>query len=194
MKLIEFKESIENNPSFEFRNPTLRKVANAVMEIVSNNEELSYNNISAKTGIKYITAYQAMNRFKPEEKQTYLKGQASEQIRNALGDAYANTVKELAEKCKWFGEVVVEIGEVAFMGYLASKHTPEEIGELLSKFKDPKEVVKSFKDYFANLLRFSEGASEMQKMKEELEVTKEEKKRLEDENVELRKMMNEKMK
>ncbi|MGB9760792.1 MAG: hypothetical protein ACPLZG_13260, partial [Thermoproteota archaeon] len=162
MKLIEFKESIENNPSFEFRNPTLRKVANAVMEIVSNNEELSYNNISAKTGIKYIIVYQAMNRFKPEEKQTYLKGQASEQIRNALGDAYANTVKELAEKCKWFGEVITEVRLVAFVVYLMSIHvtTSEEIEEYLSKFRDPKEVVESFMNDFTNSLRFSEGASE----------------------------------
>ncbi|MGC9203090.1 MAG: hypothetical protein ACP5HX_10540, partial [Thermoproteota archaeon] len=169
---------MENNPSFEFKNPTLRKVANAVMEIVNNNEELSYNNISAKTGIKYITVYQAINRFKPEEKQTYLKSQASEQIKNVLGDAYANTIRKLAEDYKWYGEVITGIGEAAFMGYLMSIRAttpPEEVGELLSKFKDPEEVEKSFKDFFTNLLRSSGEAPEMQKMKEELEVTKEEK-------------------
>jgi len=43
-----------------------------------------------------------------------------------------------------------------------SMHTsPEETEEFLKKFEDPKEVVKSFKDYFSYLLRFSSGAYEV---------------------------------
>jgi hypothetical protein len=96
-------------------------------------------------------------------------------IKNALDNAYANTVKELAEKYKWLKEVIVEIGEFAFMIYLTSKHTPEEREKLLSKPKDPEKFVDSCKDYFTSLSRLSEETSEMQKIKEELEATKEEK-------------------
>ena len=69
--------------------------------------------------------------------------------------------------------------------------SPEETEELLLKFEDPKEVVKSFNDYFTNLLRFSKEASEMQRMKEELEDYKIEVKYLKDENPKLKETIEE---
>jgi hypothetical protein len=69
----------------------------------------------------------------------------------------------------------VEIREVAFMIYLTSKHTPEKREKLPSKPKDPEKFIDNFKDHFTSLSRLSEEASEMQKIKEELEATKEEK-------------------
>jgi len=55
MKINEFKEFVENNENYKFRSNTLRSIANAVIEIMNKNEELSYKNISKKTGIKYMS-------------------------------------------------------------------------------------------------------------------------------------------
>ncbi|MCC6019212.1 MAG: hypothetical protein LM601_09295 [Candidatus Verstraetearchaeota archaeon] len=69
--------------------------------------------------------------------------------------------------------------------------SPEETEEFLKKFEDPKEVIKSFKDYFANLLKFSKEASEMQGMKEEFEAHKIEVKYLKAENSKLKEAIEE---
>jgi len=69
--------------------------------------------------------------------------------------------------------------------------SPEETEELLLKLEDPKEVVKSFNDYFTNLMRFSKEASEMQRMKKELEVHKIEVKYLKAENSKLKEAIEE---
>jgi len=191
MKINEFKEFVENNENYKFRSNTLRSIANAVIEIMNKNEELSYKNISKKTGIKYITVYQAINRFKPYEKQIYPQS-TSEQIESSLGEAYATGIRGLAKNFNWLGEVITEIGLTAFLGFLMSMHTsPEETEEFLKKFEDPKEVVKSFNDYLTNLMRFSKEASEMQKMKEELEAHKIEVKYLKAENSKLKEAIEE---
>jgi len=69
--------------------------------------------------------------------------------------------------------------------------SPEKTNEVLLKFEDPKEVVKSFNEYLTNLMRFSKEASEMQRMKEELEAHKIEVKYLKDENSKLKEAINE---
>jgi len=42
MQLIEFKEIVMNNENYKFRSNTLRSIANAVIEMMNKNEELSY--------------------------------------------------------------------------------------------------------------------------------------------------------
>ena len=185
MQLNEFKEFVMNNENYKFRSNTLRSIANAVIEIMNKNEELSYKNISRKTGIKYITVYQAINRFKPYEKQIYPQS-TLEQIESSLGEAYATGIRGLAKNFNWLGEVITEIGLTAFLGFLMSMHvSPEETEEFLKKFEDPKEVVNSFKDYFTYLLRFSSGAYEVQKISEELKTYREENRYLKEENLRL---------
>ena len=76
-----------------------------------------YQNISSKTGIKYITVYQAINRFKPYEKQIYPQS-TSEQIESSLGEAYATGIRELAKNFNWFGEVITEIGKKCILRIL----------------------------------------------------------------------------
>jgi|GEM_PF-1633535 len=191
MQLNEFKEFVMNNENYKFRSNTLRSIANAVIEIMNKNEELSYKNISRKTGIKYITVYQAINRFKPYEKQIYPQS-TSEQIESSLGEAYATGIRGLAKNFNWLGEVITEIGKNAFLGFLMSMHvSPEKTEEFLEKFEDPKEVVKSFNEYLTNLMRFSKEASEMQRMKEELEAHKIKVKYLKAENSKLKEAIKE---
>jgi hypothetical protein len=67
--------------------------------------------------------------------------------------------------------------------------SPEETEELLRKFEDPKEVVKSFSDYFTYLLRFSSGAYEVQKINEELKTYREENLRLRQESREQKELI-----
>lgn len=69
--------------------------------------------------------------------------------------------------------------------------SPEETEEFLLKFEDPKEVVKSFNDYFTNLMRFSKEASEVQRIRKELDAYKIAVEHLKDENSKLKETIEE---
>jgi hypothetical protein len=188
MKLQDFIRFVLANEKYPFQGK-LAKVANAVRTLAAEGEdEITYEKIANKAKLKLGVVGPLISDFTPEEVAqeniekavrkslipkpigTSMRGdQATKQVENALGEAYVTGIKQIASKYSWYGEIVTEIGNIALLGYLMSVNIgPDEIGEFLNMFKNPKELVDAFKDYYTYLLKFSVGASEMQTVIQEL--------------------------
>ncbi|MGC8578404.1 MAG: hypothetical protein ACP5M7_10485 [Thermoproteota archaeon] len=191
MDLVEFTKFVLVNPDYKFKG-RLKKIAEAVKDMVARNEVPSFASVANAANLSISDVRKAVTEFYPEEvKQINIEKAkakafapptperqrgdlAQKQVEMALGDAYVTGVKQLASKYNWFGEVITDIGEIAFMGYLMSVNIgPDEINQFLSMFKDPKELVAAFQDYYTYLLKFSTRASEMQTIIQELNEYKE---------------------
>lgn len=187
MKLNEFAVFVAKNQKYKFKDKELKNIADAVREILENNEVPTYQNIARILGYRASTVQHKIESFIPpkikeenlekvavkisEQKEEQRKGTlTTKQVEASLGEAYSRGIKELSGHYGWFGEALMGIGRIALEGYLMNLDVaPEETESYLRQFENPKELIDGFKTFFIGLLKFRTGASEMETLIDELE-------------------------
>jgi len=80
-------------------------------------------------------------------------------VQKTLASEYAEMIKQLTEKTKWFNQALVEIGFNSLLAaFQYARIDPKEIAEKVEEFKDPREFVDFVMNYiYAMIEASSEG-------------------------------------